>query len=73
MCIHCLGSLKWLFILGDDDEILPSQVQVHDQSSPERPRKRSQVQKMAHILLETQIEPYSYKIVLKPDILFPIT
>jgi len=28
---------------------------------------------MAHLLLETQTEPYGYKIVFKPDFVFLIT
>ena len=55
------------------DGVLPSQDQVHDQSSPEHPRTRSQVQRMAHLLLETQIEPHRYKIVFKLSFVFLIT
>jgi len=42
------------FQQGEDDRVLPSQDLVHNETSPERPRTRSQVLKMAHILQETQ-------------------
>ena len=42
------------FQQGEDDGILPSQDLDHEESSPTRPRTRSQVKKMAHILQEDQ-------------------
>ena len=42
------------FQQGEDDGILPSQNLDHEESSPTRPRTRSQVKKMAHILQEDQ-------------------
>ena len=57
----------------EDNGVLPSQDQVHDQSSLERPRTRSQVQKMADLLLETETEPYEYKTFFKPGFVFLIT
>ena len=45
------------FQQGEDDGILPSQDLDHDESSPTRPRTRSQVKKMAHILQEDQTTP----------------
>lgn len=45
------------FQQGEDDGILHSQDLDHDESSPTRPRTRSQVKKMAHILQEDQMTP----------------
>jgi len=39
---------------GEDDGVLPSQDLDHDETSPTRPRKRSQTKKMAHLLQEVQ-------------------
>ena len=60
------------FQQGEDDRFLPSHDLVHDVPSPERPRTRSQVQSMAHLLLETQIELYGFRIVFKPGFVFLI-
>ena len=45
------------FQQGEDDVILPSQDLDQDETSPTRPRTRSQVKKMAHILQESQTTP----------------
>jgi len=42
------------FQQGEDDGIPPSQDRDHEESSPTRPRTRSQAKKMAHILQEDQ-------------------
>jgi len=42
------------FQQGEDDGVLPTHDLVHDESSLERPRIRSKVQRMAHILQEPQ-------------------
>jgi len=43
-----------VFQQGEDHGILPRQDLNHEESSPTRPRTRSQVKKMANILLEDQ-------------------
>jgi len=43
--------------MSSSDGILPSQDLDHEESSPTRPRTRSQVKKMAHILQEEQTAP----------------
>jgi len=58
---------------GEDNGLLPSQDLDHDQLSLERPRTRSKVQTITHLLLETQIEFYGYKLVFKPGFVFLIT
>ena len=42
------------FQQGEDDGVLPSQDLDHDETSPTRPRTRSQTKKMAHLLQEVQ-------------------
>jgi len=52
---------------------LPSQDFHHDHRSPQGPRTRSQVQRVAHIMLRTQTEATEYKVDFKPDFVFLIT
>jgi len=42
------------FQQGQDDRVLPSHDLVHDVPGPERPRTRCQVQRMTHILQDSQ-------------------
>jgi len=58
------------FQQGEDDGVLPSQELVHDESSPDHPRTRSQVQKMALLLQETQTDANGFKIVFEPNFVF---
>ena len=60
-----------LMLFGDG--VLPSQDLFHDESSPERPRTSSQVQKMALLLQETQTDTNRFKTAFKPGFVFLIT
>jgi len=50
--------------------VLPSQDLDHDHTSPEGLRTRSQVQRMAHIMLRTKTEVTGYKADFKPNFVF---
>ena len=56
-----------------NDGVQPSQDLVQDELSPERPRTRSQVQNMAHLLQETQTAATGFKGQNMPDFVHLIT